>query len=143
MSFDKVMKVFAPNGRIYQIEYAFKAAQSFDQTAIAIRGTDCVVTVTQKKVPDTLIVPSSVTNIFNISDDIGAVIVGNMQDARLVVQLMRYNASSFKFKYSYEMPVHVAAMQLSAWLQKQSQYAGTRPLCVFVTIIGCDLEKGP
>jgi 20S proteasome alpha/beta subunit len=29
MAMDKVMKMFAPNGRIYQLEYAFKAAQSF------------------------------------------------------------------------------------------------------------------
>ena len=89
MSFDKVMKVFAPNGRIYQIEYAFKAAQSFGQTSIAIRGTDTVVVCTEKKVPDALIVADSVTNIFNICDDIGAVIIGNMNDARFVVQWLR------------------------------------------------------
>ena len=28
-SMDKLMKVFAPDGRIYQIEYAFKAINSF------------------------------------------------------------------------------------------------------------------
>ena len=43
---DKVMKVFAPDGRIYQIEYAFKAIQTFGQTAIAIRGNDGVVVCT-------------------------------------------------------------------------------------------------
>jgi 20S proteasome subunit alpha 1 len=116
MSFDKVMKVFAPNGRIYQIEYAFKAAQSFGQTAIAVRGNDSVVVCTQKKVPDALIVPDSVTNIFNISDDIGAVIVGNMNDARFVVQWLRQQSAQYKMKFSYEMPVSVLASYLSAYL---------------------------
>jgi len=46
MSFDKLMKVFAPDGRIYQMEYAFKAIQSFGQTSVAVRGTDSVVVCT-------------------------------------------------------------------------------------------------
>jgi 20S proteasome alpha/beta subunit len=29
MSFEKLMKVFSPDGRIYQMEYAFKAVQMF------------------------------------------------------------------------------------------------------------------
>ena len=38
------MKVFSADGRIYQMEYAFKAIQSFGQTSIAIKGKDsCVV----------------------------------------------------------------------------------------------------
>jgi 20S proteasome subunit alpha 1 len=78
MSFEKLMKVFSPDGRIYQMEYAFKAIQSFGQTSIAIRGVDSVVVCTQKKVPDKLIVADSVTNIFSINDNIGAVIIGNM-----------------------------------------------------------------
>jgi 20S proteasome subunit alpha 1 len=89
MSFEKLMKVFSPDGRIYQMEYAFKAVQMFGQTAIALRGNDSVVVCTQKKVPDKLIVPSSVTNIFNISDTIGSIIVGNMNDARYVVVWLR------------------------------------------------------
>lgn len=140
---DKVMKVFAPNGRIYQIEYAFKAAQSFGQTSIAIKGVDSVVVCTQKKVPDSLIVASSVTSIFNVSDDIGAVIVGNMNDGRFVVSWMRHQASQFKYKFAYEMPVHVLAQYFSNFLQGISQRAGVRTLCVIVTLVGCDLEKGP
>jgi 20S proteasome subunit alpha 1 len=113
MSFDKVMKVFAPDGRIYQIEYAFKAVNSFGQTAIAVRGKDSVIVCTQKKIPDKMIVPSSVTNIFNISDGVGAVVVGNMNDARFVVQWLRNQAAEFKFKFFYEPPVSVIAQRLS------------------------------
>jgi 20S proteasome subunit alpha 1 len=143
MAMDKVMKMFAPNGRIYQLEYAFKAAQSFGQTSIAIRGVDSVVVCTQKKVPDSLIVADSVTSIFNVSDDIGAVIVGNMNDGRFIVTWMRHQASQFKYKFAYEMPVHVLAQYLSNFLQGMSQRAGMRTLCVIVTLVGCDLEKGP
>lgn len=121
MSFDKTMKVFASDGRIYQVEYAFKAVQMSGMTSIAIRGTDSVVVCTQKKVPDALIVPDSITNIFNISDAIGAVIVGNMNDARIILQMLRQDASNFKFKFQYEIPTHVLASHLAGRLQTTSQ----------------------
>ena len=112
------MKMFAGDGRIYQIEYAFKAAQSFGQTSIAIRGKDSVVVCTEKKVPDAMIVSDSVQHVFNVADDIGAVIVGNMNDARFVVQFLRMTAANFKFKWCYEIPVEVLANMLAAQMQK-------------------------
>lgn len=89
MSFEKLMKVFSPDGRIYQMEYAFKAIQMFGDTAIAVKGIDSVVVCTQKKIPDKLIVPESKSNIFNISDTIGSIVVGNMNDARFVIVWLR------------------------------------------------------
>ena len=137
------MKVFAPDGRIYQVEYAFKAISAAGQTSIAIRGTDSVVVCTQKKVPDKLIVPDSVTNIFNISDGIGVVVVGNMNDARVMVGQIRNMAAEFKFKNSYEAPIAVLAQLLGEQLQKYSQYSSIRPFCCMITLVGCDEEKGP
>ena len=140
---DKMMKVFAPDGRIYQIEYAFKAINSFGQTAVALRGTDSVVVCTQKKVPDKLIVPDSVSNIYNISDGIGAVIVGNPNDARVMVTQIRNKAAQFKMKNSYEIPIQVLAQQMGSQLQRFSQYAGIRPFCCMISLVGCDEEFGP
>lgn len=116
MSFEKLMKVFSPDGRIYQMEYAFKAIQSFGQTSIAIRGTDSVVVCTQRKVPDKLIVADSITNIFTINDNIGAVIVGNMNDARFIVAWLRQASAQYKFKNGYMIPVHVLAQKLGHYL---------------------------
>ena len=112
-------------------------------TSVAIRGNDSVVVCTQKKVPDKLIVPDSVTNIYNISDGIGAVMVGNQNDARVMVTQIRQTAAEFKMKFSYEIPIAVLAQRLGANLQRYSQYAGIRPFCCMVTLVGCDEEFGP
>ena len=142
MSFEKLMKVFSPDGRIYQMEYAFKAIHMFGQTSIAVRGNDSVVICTQKKVPDKMIVPDSVSNIHAVSDSRGAVIVGNTNDAKFIVQWLRSTAATFKFKNGYEVPVHVLAEKLGHYLQKFSQHAGIRPFCVNTTLIGMDDEFG-
>ncbi len=140
---DKTMKVLAYDGRIYKIEYAFKAINSTGQTSVSIRGTDSVVVCTQKKVPDKLIVPESVTNIFNISDSIGAVVVGNMIDGKFLVMQIRNIAAQFKFDNQYEIPVPVLAQRVGNELQRYSQRAGIRPFCAMITLVGCDEEFGP
>ena len=106
---EKTMKVFQPDGRIYQMEYAFKAINSYGQTSISVRGKDSVVVANKKNVPYKLIVPDSVTNIFSLATNIGAIIVGNMNDARYVVQFLRQQIADYKMKMAYEAPVQVIA----------------------------------
>lgn len=82
-------------------------------TSIAIRGKDCVVCCVQHKVPDKLIVPQSVTSIYNIIDSVGVVIVGNPNDGKSLVTWLRHQAAEHKMKMGYEIPVRVLAEKLA------------------------------
>jgi len=64
-----------------------------------------------------LIVEDSVTHIFNITDSIGVVMTGNMNDAKSIVTRLRYFAAEFKFKQGYHIPIQVLAQKLSEWSQ--------------------------
>mmetsp|Transcript_5998 Transcript_5998/g.13118 ORF Transcript_5998/g.13118 Transcript_5998/m.13118 type:complete len:247 (-) Transcript_5998:238-978(-) len=143
-NYDHHISIFSPQGRLYQMEYAFKAASSASGlTGIALRGKDTCVVVTQRKVPDRLVVPSSVSHVFNITSKIGCLATGMIADCHSAIQRARYEAADFEFKYGYSIPPAVLAKRMADIAQVNTQSASMRPLAVVMMIVGVDEEKGP
>ncbi|MCJ1312136.1 Proteasome subunit YC7alpha/Y8 (protease yscE subunit 7) [Agyrium rufum] len=124
-------------------EYAFKAITAANIMSVGVKGKDCAVVLSQKKVPDKLIDPSSVTNIFKISPSVGCVMTGSIADARSVVQRAQGEAAEFQYKNGYEMPCDVLAKRMANINQVYTQRAYMRPSGVAMTLISVDYEFGP
>ena len=126
------------------MEYAFKAAQSASGlTGVSLRGQNSAVVVTQKKIPDRLMDPKSISHLFTITPKIGCLVTGRIADCKSQVQRMRYEAADFQFQNGYSMPVHVLAKRIADIAQVNTQSAAMRPLATVSILIAVDDEKGP
>jgi len=141
--FDRHITIFSDQGRLYQVEYAFKAITAANIMSVGIRGKNCAVILSQKKVPDKLIDPASVSHIFKLSKSVGCVITGSIADARAAATRARAEAAEFRYKYGYEMPCDVLAKRLANINQVYTQRAYMRPLGIATTLISVDGEMGP
>lgn len=141
-SYDHHITVFSPQGHLYQMEYAFKAALAGGETAVGVRGKETCVVVTQRKVPDRLIDPKSLKSVYRITDNIGCLLMGMTPDVIAQVERLRYEASNFRHSYGYEIPTHVLAGRVADICQTYTQQASLRALASFMILIGVDDERG-
>eukprot|EP01095_Lingulamoeba_sp_RSL-Kostka_P009554 TRINITY_DN3322_c0_g2_i1.p1 TRINITY_DN3322_c0_g2~~TRINITY_DN3322_c0_g2_i1.p1 ORF type:complete len:245 (-),score=99.91 TRINITY_DN3322_c0_g2_i1:175-909(-) len=141
--YDRHITIFSPEGKLYQVEYAFKAIKAGKMTSLAVRGSDCCVMVAEKKVPDKLIDPGTVTHMFKITPTIGVTITGLIADGRTFLQRAQYEAAEFRYKYGFPIPIDHLAKRLADINQVYTQHAWMRPLGISLTLIGIDDEKGP
>ena len=65
MGYDRVVTVFSPDGRLFQVHYATEAVKK-GATVIGLVAKDGVVLAADKRINSKLLVPSSVEKIFSI-----------------------------------------------------------------------------
>ena len=140
--FDRHITIFSPEGRLYQVEYAFKPAKE-GVSAIGVRAHDGVVLVCQKKVPDKLLDPAAVTHMHAITPYIGCVSTGLAADAKAQVTRTRMEAAQFKYKNGYDVPVSYLAKRVADVGQVYTQHAFMRALGVVSLFCAMDDEDGP
>ena len=140
--FDRYITVFSPEGRLYQVEYAFKAINTGGQTSIGIRGIDTVVVATHKRVPDRLIDASTIGHLYKLTDNIGCVMTGMTPDCRSQVQRSRYEAAHFRYKHGCEINPEQLTRKVSDYAQVHTQSAEMRPLGCAMLLAGWDPERG-
>lgn len=134
--------IFSPEGKLHQVEYAFKAIKSCNLTSLAIRGKDSVVVAIQKKVDDRLIDPSSVTNILRITPQIGVMITGRESDGRSWVTRLKQEAFEYLQENGNQIPVDVMTVRAANIAQLYTQKSSMRAYACELVFFGYDVMKG-
>nr|CAD2159949.1 unnamed protein product [Meloidogyne enterolobii] len=141
--YDRHITIFSPEGRIYQVEYAFKAANSVNLTAVGVCVEDAAVIVVQRRIPDKLINPNSVKNVYKLSPTVSCTVLGIAPDCKFQVNRARAEAAQWKYHNGYDMPISILARKMADINQYYTQVAEMRSLGTMMMMLSYDDESGP
>ncbi|KAL6657608.1 hypothetical protein ACP70R_005388 [Stipagrostis hirtigluma subsp. patula] len=140
---DRCITVFSPEGRLYQVDYAWNAVRLAGVTSVGVRGADSVCVVGQRRpnTKDKLVDVASVSRLFPITERLGLLATGIAGDGRSIALQARNQSAEFRLKWGYEMPPDALAQWIADGVQIFTQHTSKRPSGVVAMILGIDEEK--
>lgn len=139
MGYDRAITIFSPEGRLYQVEYAFEAVKR-GMTALGVRAVDGVVLAVEKR--STFPLVEGTEKIKRIDEHVGLAFAGLFGDARVLIDQARVYAQTHRLIYGEPIPVELLVKRICDIKQVYTQHGGVRPFGVAFLFAGVD-RKGP
>ena len=139
MGYDRVVTVFSPDGRLFQVQYAMEAVKR-GATVIGIKAKDGVAMLADKKILHSLIRERSIEKVYQVDDHVGAATIGLVADGRKLIEQARVQAQRNRLVYDESITVRQLVFDVSSYMQIFTQYGGLRPFGVTVLMAGYDSE---
>ena len=136
-AYDRAITVFSPDGRIFQVEYAFEPVRK-GTTAIALAIAKGTILTVEEKPFSPLQDITVAQKLFQIDDHVGAAVAGLMGDARILVDQARVYAQSNRLMYDEPIDIEVLGKRVGDITQLYTQHAGVRPFGASIIFAGVD-----
>lgn len=137
MGYDRAITIFSPDGKLYQVEYAWEAVRR-GWTTIALKAKEGAVIVAEKRKPLPLIDIDNVEKIFVVDDHVGASFAGFGSDGRILIDYARLLAVRHRILYGEPIEVEYLTKLVCDVKQTYTQHGGVRPFGVALVIAGVD-----
>lgn len=134
-TYDKAITVFAPDGQLFQVQYAFEAVNRGSAT-IAIVGKDCIVMAVEKNNIAKLQDPRTIRKIQRIDEHLMITFAGLQADARVLIDKARFESQIFRLNYEDPPSIEYIARFMATTQQKFTQKGGVRPFGVSTFMSG-------
>ena len=139
MGYDRAITIFSPDGRLFQVEYAFEAVRK-GMTTLGVRAVDGVVLAVEKRTGSKLM--ESTEKIKIIDEHVGLAFAGLFGDARVLIDQARIYAQIHRLVYGEKVPIELLAKRVCDIKQIYTQHGGVRPFGVAFLFAGVD-RRGP
>jgi len=137
LAYDRIITRFSPEGRLFQVEYAFETVKH-GETIIGLACSGGVVLGAEERVIDKLEDPHLSWKIYELDEHAGASIAGVASDARVLVEQARIYAQSNRLMYDEPVDTEILVKRIGDIKQRCTQQIGVRPYGVSFIIGGVD-----
>ncbi len=141
MGYDRAITIFSPEGKLYQVEYAFEAVRKGWST-IGIRTNTASVIVAEKRLLTPLMDIDNIEKILIVDEHVGVSFAGFGFDGRVLVDYARLAAIRHRMLYGEPIDVEYLTKLVGDLEQLYTQHGGVRPFGVALIVAGLD-DKGP
>ena len=136
-AYDRAITVFSPDGRIFQVEYAFEPVRK-GTTAIGLACAGGAILAVEER-PFSILQDMTVAQkLFQIDEHVGAAVAGLMGDARILVDQARIYAQANRLMYDEPIDIEILGKRVGDIAQLYTQHAGVRPFGASIIFAGID-----